>query len=537
MFFRILGPLEVVEGDRSLPLGGPRQRALLAILILRANEVVSSERLADQLWGETPPPTAAKAIQVYVSKLRKLLGEGRLLTRAPGYMVLADSSELDLSQFEQLVSRARQSDPAAASALLREALALWRGPPLADLEYEAFAQTEISRLEELRLAVLEERIDADLTAGGHRDVLGELEALVTAHPLRERLAGQLMLALYRSGRQAEALGAYQDARRVLVEEMGLEPNPALQRLEKAILAQDPALDPPPSPTGASAPAPERAILVAPLDAESIDSLLALAAPLATEPPRELITARALDTSEQTELARVTDDLRARRESLVEQGIAARVAAFTSPQPGKDIVRLATEQSVDLVLVDARPDALGKRLLGGRVGEVLRASPADVGVLVAGGTSVVLDRPVLVPFGAAEHDWAALELGSWLARASGAPLRLLGALSDSARSDSRDASRLLADASLLVQQFAGVVAEPLLTAPGPDELLRAAEGAGVLVVGLSERWEGEGLGPIRTRLTAEASAPIVFVRRGMRPGGLAPSETRTRFTWSMAGTGF
>ncbi|TML16844.1 MAG: AfsR/SARP family transcriptional regulator, partial [Actinobacteria bacterium] len=317
MFFRILGPLEVVEGDRSLPLGGPRQRALLAILILRANEVVSSERLADQLWGETPPPTAAKAIQVYVSKLRKLLGEGRLLTRAPGYMVLADSSELDLSQFEQLVSRARQSDPAAASALLREALALWRGPPLADLEYEAFAQTEISRLEELRLAVLEERIDADLTAGGHRDVLGELEALVTAHPLRERLAGQLMLALYRSGRQAEALGAYQDARRVLVEEMGLEPNPALQRLEKAILAQDPALDPPPSPTGASAPAPERAILVAPLDAESIDSLLALAAPLATEPPRELITARALDTSEQTELARVTDDLRARRESLVE----------------------------------------------------------------------------------------------------------------------------------------------------------------------------------------------------------------------------
>ena len=199
--------------------------------------------------------------------------------------------------------------------------------------------------------------------------------------------------------------------------------------------------------------------------------------------------------------------------------------------------MATEQSVDLVLVDARPDALGKRLLGGRVGEVLRASPADVGVLVAGGTSVVLDRPVLVPFGAAEHDWAALELGSWLARASGAPLRLLGALSDSARSDSRDASRLLADASLLVQQFAGVVAEPLLTAPGPDELLRAAEGAGVLVVGLSERWEGEGLGPIRTRLTAEASAPIVFVRRGMRPGGLAPSETRTRFTWSMAGTGF
>src|SRR5262245_49377181 len=265
MYFRILGPLEVVEGGKPVPLGGPRQRALLAILLLRANQVVSNDRLIDELWAEGPPPTAAKAIQVYVSKLRKQLGETRLVTRAPGYVLLVDQSELDLAQFEQLVARAREAGPDKASGLLREALGLWRGAPLADLEYEAFAQTDIARLEELRLTALEERIDADLAAGEHRASLGELEALAAAHPLRERLAGQLMLALYRSGRQAEALDAYQNTRRVLVEEIGLEPNPALQRLEKAILTQDPGLDPPRAPESPARPAaPERAILVAPL---------------------------------------------------------------------------------------------------------------------------------------------------------------------------------------------------------------------------------------------------------------------------------
>jgi len=529
VYFRILGPLEVVEGDRVLPLGGPRQRALLAILLLRVNEVVSSDRLADQLWGETPPPTAAKAIQVYVSKLRKQLGENRLVTRGRGYMLMADPSELDLGRFEQLVSKARRADPEGAGALLREALALWRGAPLGDLEYEAFAQAEISRLEELRLAVLEERIDADLAAGRHREALGELEGLVAAHPLRERLAGQLMLALYRSGRQAEALDVYQSTRRLLVDEIGLEPNPALQRLEKAILNQDPSLD---LAEPAESPAPERAILIAPLAGESGDALFGLAVPLASEPAREVIAAVVLEADERDQLARTTDDLRERRDSLRSEGVSARVAAFTSPRPGEDIVRLATEQSVDLVLVDAAPGSLA-----GSVGEVLRASPADVAVLVTGHLPIKPSLPVYVPFGAAQHDWAALEFGSWLARGSGATLRVLGALSDRSRSDGRDASRLLADASLLVQQFAGVVAEPLLTEPGPDELLKAADGAGVLVVGLSERWSAEGLGEVRSRLAAESPAPVLFVRRGVRPGGLAPTETRTRFTWSLAGTAF
>jgi DNA-binding SARP family transcriptional activator len=536
VYFRILGPLEVVEEGRPLPLGGPRQRALLAILLLRANQVVSSDRLIDELWGESAPPTAAKVIQVYVSKLRKQLGESRLVTRAPGYGLVLDESELDLFRFERLVGEARQ-EPARAAELLREALALWHGAPLADLEYEQFAQTEITRLEELRLSAVEERIDADLVAGAHREALGELEALVAAHPLRERLAGQLMLALYRSGRQAEALDVYQNARRTLVDEIGLEPTPALQRLERAILNQDSGLDLAqhaeiPTP----APDPQRALLVALLDSRNTDPLLAIATPLASEPAREVILARLLEADEGESLAEATEDLRRRRDSLREQGIPARVAAFTSSRPSEDIVRLAMEQAVDLVLVEAADDAL-RHLSEGPVGEILRGSPADVAVLVADASRTLFapDRSVLVPFGAAQHDWAALELGSWLARASGASLRLLGALSDDSRPDVRDASRLLADASLLVQTFAGVVAEPLLSAPGPDDLLQASEGAGVLVVGLSDRWPAEGLGPFRSRLAFEAPAPVVFVRRGVRPGGLAPSQTRTRFTWSMGGS--
>ena len=526
MHFRILGPLEVVEDGRSLELGGPRQRALLAILLLRANQVVSADRLIDELWGGDAPRTAAKAAQVYVSKLRKQIGDARLATRAPGYVLLLDKSELDLFEFERLVGEARQADPGKASELLREALALWRGEPLGDLGYEAFAQTEIARLEELRLTAVEERVDADLAAGRHRELLGELEALVAAHPLRERFAGQLMLALYRAGRQADALQAYKATRRILSEELGLEPTPALQRIEKAILTQDPELDPREAP--ARAAEPDRSLLVAPFAADRLDALLSLAAPLASEPGRELIVARVLDEGDDP--AGATAELQARRGELLERGIAARVAAFTSPQPGEDVVRLATDQAVDLVLVDG-----GSTGLGDELGEVLRATPADVAMLAAAHSYDHPECPVFVPFGAAQHDWAALELGSWLSRASDAPLRLIGGLADKSRPHVRDASRLLADASLLVQQFAGVVAEPLLTAPGVDELLKASEDAGVLVVGLSDRWAVEGLGAVRSRLAAEAPVAVLFVRRGVRPGGLASSQTRTRFTWSLAGS--
>jgi YVTN family beta-propeller protein len=246
MEYRILGPLEVFEGDRQLALGGTRQRALLAILLLHANEVVSTDRLVDELWGENPPESGPKALQVAVSQLRKTLqtasADGLLVTRAPGYVLQVDEGELDRNRFERLVRDAgRERDPGKRADQLRKALALWRGPPLGDLAYESFAQPAIAHLEEERLAALEERIEADLEAGQDAALVGELEELVARHPLRERVRGQLIVALYRSGRQADALHVYQDARRTLVEELGVEPGPELQELQKAVLDHDPAL--------------------------------------------------------------------------------------------------------------------------------------------------------------------------------------------------------------------------------------------------------------------------------------------------------
>ena len=246
--FRVLGSLEVVEGDHPLALGGPQQRALLAVLLVHRDEPVSSERLVDALWGEQAPPSAVKIVQGYVSNLRKVLGDGLLVTRGRGYVLHAKPGQIDLDRFEALVAEGRaalrEGDPAAAAARLGEGLALWRGPPLADFAYHSFAQAEIARLEESRLDVLEEQIDAELALGDHARLVGELEALVHEHPSRERLLGQLMLALYRSGRQADALEAYRVARRRLVDELGLEPGRGLQELERAILAQDPGLEPP-----------------------------------------------------------------------------------------------------------------------------------------------------------------------------------------------------------------------------------------------------------------------------------------------------
>jgi DNA-binding SARP family transcriptional activator len=555
MEFRLLGPLEVADRDRSLALGGVKQRSLLAVLLLHANEVVSTDRLIDELWGGEPPATAAKSVQVYVSKLRKEIGEGRLVTRAPGYVLRLDASERDLARFEQLVAEARRAAPESAARKLREALALWRGPALADLAYEPFVQAEIARLEELRLAAVEQRIDADLAAGRHAELVGELESLAARHPLRERLRSQLMLALYRSARQAEALDAYRAARRELAEELGLEPSEELKRLERAILRQDPALELPeearpparasrasapgshaPTPAQApagrtparasQAPARDRALLIVPRALDGLDALLRLARPLAaSEPPRELIVAGLVPAAE---LHAATAALARARDELLADGLAARTAAFSSPAPGDDIVRLASQEAVDLLLLNA-----GGSPLGGETAVVLEQAPCDVALLVEAG-GALRDGPVIVPFGAASHDWAALELGGWVARATGAPLRLIGAASDRGREDGRDASRLLADASLIIQRTAGIVAEPQLASPGRQGIVALAEGAGLLVVGLSERWREEGLGRVRGELAESPPAPTVFVRRGPRPGGLAPAETRTRFSWSLTG---
>jgi DNA-binding SARP family transcriptional activator/pimeloyl-ACP methyl ester carboxylesterase len=246
MEFRILGPLQV-EGDGGLvELRGAQRRAVLASLILRANEPVSLDVLVEQLWPERAPPSAVKAVRVYVSQLRKLLGEGRIETSGAGYTLRLADEELDARRFERRCEQgrahARAGLPHRAAGLLHEALALWRGPALADLAYQPFAQTAIARLEEQRLACLEERIAAELALGRPQQLIGELETLAAEHPLREHLRAYLMLALYRSGRQAEALAAYHEARRTLVDELGLEPGPALQDLERRILNHDPTLN-------------------------------------------------------------------------------------------------------------------------------------------------------------------------------------------------------------------------------------------------------------------------------------------------------
>jgi DNA-binding SARP family transcriptional activator/tetratricopeptide (TPR) repeat protein len=240
--FRILGPLEVRDGAELLELGGAKQRSVLAMLLLTPNRVVSTDRLIDALWSDEPPGTAGKAIQVYISQLRRALGKERLQTKAPGYLIRVHRAELDLDRSDMLSDEAKGAGPEVASAKLREALTLWRGPPLGEFAYEPFARAEIARLEERRLLCLEERIEADLLRGHHAELVGELEALVAQHPRREHLRVQLMLSLYRSGRQAEALEVYQSARTLLVDELGIEPSKVLRDLEHAILRQDPALE-------------------------------------------------------------------------------------------------------------------------------------------------------------------------------------------------------------------------------------------------------------------------------------------------------
>ena len=252
--FRILGPLEVLDGQRPVELGRPKQRALLAVLLVHANQVVTLDRLIEELWGEQPPAQATASLQAYISNLRRALEPERpartpsrvLVTQPPGYRLVVDLQNLDAARFMALAEQGHRlleaERPGPAVQALREALGLWRGPVLADMADEPFTQAERQRLEELRLAALEDRLAAELALGGHAAAVAELGELVGRFPFRERLHGLLMLALYRSGRQAEALQAFQAARRTLGEELGIDPSPWLRMLEADILRQAPALD-------------------------------------------------------------------------------------------------------------------------------------------------------------------------------------------------------------------------------------------------------------------------------------------------------
>jgi DNA-binding SARP family transcriptional activator len=360
MEFRLLGPLEVADRGRPVVVGAGKRRSLLALLLLHANEVVSTERLIDELWGERPPATVAKSLHVYVSQLRKELAQGNgageaiLRTRGSGYVVEVGPDDVDTRRFERLLADGRRAaeadDPGRASDKLAQAIAMWRGPPLADFAYEPFAQREIARLEELRLVALECRIEADLELGRHGDLVGELEALVDEHPLRERLRGQLMLALYRCGRQAEALDVYRDGRSRLVNDLGLEPGPALRELEAKILEQSPELAPPAPPASPARrdrkprppPAPARRRLplrvLVPLVAGAV---LLVAVALA-------VLAESGETPATT--TRPPLDLASNSIAAVDSGGAVR---FASPLPGRPTGLAAAGDTVWAVTIDSR----------------------------------------------------------------------------------------------------------------------------------------------------------------------------------------
>lgn len=521
--YGVLGPVEALVDGRPVRLA-PRVRAVLAFLLLHAGQVVPTTRLIDAVWGDHPPDTASNVVQGYVSSLRKALGRGTVETRDPGYLLRVERDALDLHRFERLATDGARAladgRPDEAAVLLSDALLLWRGEALADVVGGHDLQAAAARLNELRLVALERRIEADLACGRHEELVGELATLTSEHPLRERPAALQMTALYGCGRQADALAAYRALRVRLVEELGLEPGAELRELESAILRHDPALERPTQRRNAR-DRDTRSILVAALDQAAIGDLVALAEPLAREGNRELLVVSTV--TDAGGLAGASARVRNEREALGAGGVDVRVAAFTSLMPGADLARLAAEQWADLILVDA-PDRL---LEDSRLLVLLDEAPCDVAVLVGGQMG---DGAVLVPFTGAEHDWAAVELGAWLASARAAQLVLAG--SQGGDTD-RDASRLLASASLAVQRGLGVDAEPRLVEPAPNALVEAARDAGVVVVGLTDRWRREGVGRTRTALAASPHHPTLLVRRGLRPGGLAPRGSETRFTWTIA----
>ena len=502
--FRLLGPLEAVEDGERLPLPVGKPSALLARLLLDAGRVVPVETLVDGLWGEHPPASANKLLQVYVSQLRKAVGHEAIETRKPGYLVRVEHGHFDLMRFEALAAAGGDtSDAARRSELLAEALSLWRGPALAEFRTEPFARPAARRLAELRLAALEQRIDAELELGRHDRLVAELEALAAEEPLRERPRRQLMLALYRSGRHADALARYREGRRLLVDELGIEPSPALQELERAILRRDPALD---ERRGGRRLARGCVICVG-------VGLYELVAPLCGQDRELLLVELAADAAELVARSARLEEL---REQLVARGVEARTACFTSSVPGEDLVRLALEQEAELLVSPQLPPQAQAALTAG--------APCDVAI-AAHGLQFAPGRPIVVPFGGGREEWAALELAAWIARAHGLRLRLVGTEADS---DRRDASRMLAGASLALQRFAGIAAEPVIVPPGVEGIRSVP--ASLVVASLPP----EELDPIRRALVEDATLTVLLVRGGLRPGGLAPDQTLTRFSWSLGG---
>ena len=494
----VLGTLEASAdgGPVTLPPGKPT--TLLARLWIDANRVVPVDELFDALWRETPPASAPKLLQGYVLQLRKALGKDAVETRPPGYRLRLPPRGSDAAAFEALLVAADEAtDPASRAKVLERALALWRGPALLEFRNEPFARAAVRRLDELRVAAVEQRIDAELELGRHERAVPELEKLVAEEPLRERPRRQLMLALYRSGRQAEALACYREGRRVLVEELGVEPSRALRELERAILRADPALD-----DARRGERPRGCVVCVG------GAVAPLAVPLAADGRELIVVEVAADPSRLRDVGERLELLRRRLP------VDARTAAFTSAAVAEDVARLATDQDAAVIFT---PPLEREELTA-----LARAAPCDVAVVPRPDLELRTKGPVVVPFGGSREEWPAVELGAWFARALSLPLRLLGS---EAADERRDASRMLAAASLTLQRFAALAPEVAVVPPGAEAILAAA--ASLVVASLPEH----EVGATRTELAKRTSVPLLLVRGGTRPSGIAPARTLTRYTWS------
>jgi DNA-binding SARP family transcriptional activator len=516
----ILGPLDVRVDGRDVAIAGAKERAVLVLLALAAGRPVPADRLIDELWGDDPPQTARKSLQVRVVNLRRALGPDAVASIGGGYALSVPAASVDLSRFERSVENGRrafeQRDLRSAAEELQGALGLWRGPALADVAGEPFAAAAAARLEELRLDAIELRIDVDLALGRHGDVIAELEELVAEHPRRERLAAQSMLALYRAGRQVDALEVFRAIRTELVEQFGIEPGRELRELEQAVLRQDPALD------SALAQSLQGSVVVAGIHRAQLEGLIAFAGPLARSASRELIVVGlAEQPGELARSAALAGDLS--RDSRTAP--SSRAAALLVSPDGADLARLANEQDAEAVIVGGPTADPGD----GSAWTALEAALCDV-VFVCRPHDPPGDGAILVPFVGAPHDWAAIQIAAWLGQATDRQLRLAAP-----GRAAGDASRLLASASLVVQRALGIGAEPLLVDDALEALLHAASEAGAVVVGLPDLPRPDGLGRTRAALVARSPVPVLVVRQGLRPGGLAPAQARTRFTWTVGET--
>jgi len=488
MNYLVLGPFEARAAGEPVALPGGKPRALLALLLLNAERVVATDALIEGLWHR-PPPSAPKVLQAHVSQLRKTLGAEAIDTSPGGYRLT--HTESDIARFEDIAETARTTaDLAQRARLYRDALSLWRGPALAEFRREPFAAAAGRRLAELRLEILTRRIETELTLGEHERLVPELQTLVEAEPLREHLRAQLMIALYRCGRQADALACYREGRQILVDRLGIEPGAELQDLERRILRHDLADRQQPTVRGA----------IVCTDGVPLE----LVAPLARD-GRELLLVDLVDDA-----AAIADRTAALEQLRVSLDPPIRIACFTSTDRHADIARLAAEQQAELAVVSARYDGL-------------LDPPCDV-VVIPTVCRFRAEGSILVPFGGRREEWSAIELGAWLARSHGLPLRLLGV---HAQDGQRDASRTLASASLALQRFTATAVETALVAPGVDGIL-SQPGAAIVL----SRRDGD-LDPTRQSLIRRATVPVLLVRAGLKPGGIAPEHTLTQFSWSLS----